>query len=132
MSRSAGTCQERKFDALAASWSAPPVPALTHMRVVIAPVLVGKRIVRLVAPLDSLLEVEEWVGEWWEPTDVTLTVASRAPSAPFALLRRRGVPAEDCVVGPRPTDAEIQALMHAAEPRESLTDPPWGRPNRIS
>ncbi|MFN0098754.1 MAG: hypothetical protein ACKVS7_08780 [Gemmatimonadaceae bacterium] len=84
------------------------------MRVVVSPVLVGDRIVRIVSPVDSLLEVEEWVGEWWEPSAITLTTASQAPSAPVALLRSRGVPLEDCAeTSSRPTEHALQFLMLA-------------------
>jgi hypothetical protein len=84
------------------------------MRVVVSPVLVGDRIVRIVSPVDSLLEVEEWVGEWWEPSAITLTTASQAPSAPVALLQARGVPLEDCAETPsRPTEHALQFLMLA-------------------
>ncbi|MCC7003408.1 MAG: hypothetical protein IT357_14720 [Gemmatimonadaceae bacterium] len=84
------------------------------MRVVVSPVLVGERIVRIVSPVDSLLEVEEWVGEWWEPSAVTLTTASQAPSASMAVLRSRGVPVEDCEETPsRPSVRALQFLMLA-------------------
>ncbi len=93
------------------------------MRIVIAPVLVGDRICRIVSPVDSLLEVEEWVGEWWEPSTVTLTLASQAPAAPESLLQERGVPPEDrAPSGPRPDAGEIQALLRAREPHAA--EPP--------
>jgi len=84
------------------------------MRVVVSPVLVGDRIVRIVSPVDSLLEVEEWVGEWWEPSAITLTTASQAPSAPVAVLQARGVPLEDCAeTASRPSEHALQFLMLA-------------------
>lgn len=87
------------------------------MRILVAPVLVGDRICRIISPIASLLEVEEWVGEWWEPSTVTLTTASQSPSAPDRLLEERGVPAADRVATePRTSDPEIQGLMRADQP----------------
>lgn len=87
------------------------------MRVVVAPVLVGDRICRIVAPLQSLLEVEEWAGAWWEPSSVTLTEASVAPIVPDALLEERGVPVEDRVASEdRPAQTEIEALIRTRDP----------------
>ena len=87
------------------------------MRVVVPPVLVDDRIVRIVSPVESLLEVEEWVGAWWEPSGVTLTQASIAPVAPDALLHERGVPREDCETAePRPAQIDIEALIHTHDP----------------
>lgn len=87
------------------------------MRVVVPPVLVDDRIVRIVSPVESLLEVEEWVGAWWEPSGVTLTQASIAPVAPDALLHERGVPREDCEASePRPAQMDIEALIHTRDP----------------
>lgn len=84
------------------------------MRVVVSPVLIGERIVRIVSPVDALLEVEEWVGEWWEPSAITLTTASQAPSAPTSVLRARGVPVEDCVeTVARPSQRALQFLLLA-------------------
>jgi hypothetical protein len=84
------------------------------MRVVVSPVLVGERIVRIVSPVDALLEVEEWVGEWWEPSAITLTTASQAASAPTAVLRARGVPVEDCIeTVARPSEHALQFLLLA-------------------
>ncbi len=87
------------------------------MRVVVAPVLVGDRICRIVAPLQSLLEVEEWVGAWWEPSSVTLTEASIAPIVPESVLAERGVPLEDRVATEgRPAQIEIEALIRTRDP----------------
>jgi hypothetical protein len=87
------------------------------MRVVVPPVLVGEKIVRIVSPVETLLEVEEWVGEWWEPSNITLTAASVAPVAPFDLLQSLGLPAEDCVRGDsRPAQLEIEALIRTRDP----------------
>ena len=101
------------------------------MRVLVAPVLVGDRICRIVSPIDSLLEVEEWVGEWWEPSSVTLTTASQSPPASEHLLRDHGVPPEDRgSFLPSPTDDEIQTLLRGGEPAApalfapAITDPP--------
>jgi len=93
------------------------------MRILVAPVVIGDRICRIVSPVASLLEVEEWAGEWWEPSSVTITTASQAPAATERLLRERGVPLEDCISpGPRAEDLEIQMLMRACDP-EPRGDP---------
>jgi hypothetical protein len=90
------------------------------MRVVVAPVIVDDRICRIVAPVESLLEVEEWVGEWWEPSAVPLTIASVAPAAPTAVLHERGVPESDCLAGAiRPTPEEIEAILLTRDPERS-------------
>ncbi len=90
------------------------------MRILVAPVLVGDRICRIVSPVDSLLEVEEWVGAWWEPSSVTLTTASQAPAAGEAVLRDRGVPPDDCLTtAGRTAEVEIQSLLRAREPVQS-------------
>jgi hypothetical protein len=95
------------------------------MRVLVAPVLVGDRICRIVSPIDSLVEVEQWMGEWWEPSSVTLTAASQSPRASEAVLSDRGVPPEDWHAdGDAMTDAEIQSLLRASEPAA-----PAGRPS---
>jgi hypothetical protein len=87
------------------------------MRVLVAPVLVGDRICRIVSPIESLLEVEEWVGEWWEPSSVTITTASQSPPASERLLLERGVPPEDHRSSePATSDPEIQSLLRAREP----------------
>ncbi|MBC7843738.1 MAG: hypothetical protein H7099_15565 [Gemmatimonadaceae bacterium] len=92
------------------------------MRVVVAPVLVGDRICRIVAPLQSLLEVEEWVGAWWEPSSVTLTEASVAPIVPAELLTARGVPLEDRLAAEdRPAQTDIEALIHTHDPERPAT-----------
>lgn len=87
------------------------------MRVLVAPVLVGDRICRIVSPIESLLEVEEWVGEWWEPSSVTITTASQSPPASERVLQERGVPPEDHRSSePATSDPEIQSLLRAHEP----------------
>lgn len=83
------------------------------MRILSPPVLVGERICRVVSPIASLLEVEEWVGAWWEPSVVTITTASQAPHAPVAMLLARGVPGEDHATGSLHHLEDIQALMRA-------------------
>ncbi len=86
------------------------------MRVCVAPVLVGVQLCRIVSPIASLLEVEEWIGEWWEPSSVTLTMASRAPAACESVLQMRGVPASDWVATGLPlSNPEIQSLLFAGE-----------------
>lgn len=65
------------------------------MQVVVPPVYVGGRILRVISSTPHLYEVEEWVGEWWEPSVITLSVATSAPSAPEEVLDAAGVPAED-------------------------------------
>jgi hypothetical protein len=65
------------------------------VHVVIPPVLIGDRIFRIVAPLPSLLEVEEWMGEWWEPSTLTFRTVSSAPPASHLVLASRGVPRQE-------------------------------------
>lgn len=90
------------------------------MRVVVAPVVVDGRICRIVSPVDSLLEVEEWAGDWWEPSVVPLTLVSLAPLADAETLRGHGVPPDDCVaVEPRPAPQDIEALMMTRDPEKS-------------
>ena len=87
------------------------------MRVVVSPVIVGDRICRIVSPVQSLLEVEEWAGDWWEPSSVPLTTASLSPAAAESLLRLRGVPEADCVTSePRPAQIDIEASMMTRDP----------------
>jgi hypothetical protein len=88
------------------------------MRVVVPPVLVGDRICRIVSALESLLEVEEWVGAWWEPSSIPLTLASRASRASDAMLDARGVPESDrAEPAVWPTQGDIEALMRARDPQ---------------
>ncbi len=84
------------------------------MRILSPPVLVGERICRVVSPIASLLEVEEWVGAWWEPSAVTITTASQAPPAPLMVLHARGVPAEDHATESSVHLGDVQALMRAS------------------
>jgi len=84
------------------------------MRILCAPVLVGDRLCRIVSPVATLLEVEEWVGEWWEPSSITLTTASQASPAPVALLQARGVPLEDHAGNAPTPEFEIQSLLRAS------------------
>jgi len=87
------------------------------MRVVVSPVIVGDRICRITSPVQSLLEVEEWAGEWWEPSSIPLTIASRSPTAEASVLRARGVPEADCVTSePRPAQLDIEASMRTGDP----------------
>ena len=62
------------------------------MNVVVPPVLVGGRILRIVSSTPHLYEVEEWVGEWWEPSSVTLSVATAAQAATSDEMDAQGVP----------------------------------------
>lgn len=84
------------------------------MRILSPPVLVGERICRVVSPIASLLEVEEWVGAWWEPSAVTITTASQAPRASVVVLHARGVPAEDHTTEASAPLGDVQALMRAS------------------
>jgi hypothetical protein len=87
------------------------------MRVVVPPVLVGDRICRIVSALESLLEVEEWVGAWWAPSDVPLTLVSSAAPASDALLQLRGVPESDRMgITDRPLPSDFEALMRSRDP----------------
>ncbi len=99
-------------------WTATsPSPVHTFMRVVVPPVIVGDRICRIVSPVASLLEVEEWAGAWWEPSTIQLTIASEATAAPESLLRDLGIPLSDCVATePRPAQREIEASMMTLDP----------------
>ena len=62
------------------------------MRVILPPVLVDGKICRIIAPVPSLLEVQEWMGAFWLPSDVLLSTAAASAPAPLALLHSRGVP----------------------------------------
>ncbi len=99
-------------------WAAiSPSPDSDSMRVVVCPVIVGDRICRIVSPVQSLLEVEEWAGEWWEPSSIPLTIASLSTAADASLLRARGVPEADCFASePRPDQLAIEALMLTRDP----------------
>jgi hypothetical protein len=82
------------------------------MRVIVAPVVVNDRVCRIVSPVDSLLEVEEWVGEWWEPSAVPLTTVSLAEAAPQSMLLDLGIPASDWfAIDLRPAQGDIEASM---------------------
>ncbi len=84
------------------------------MRVVVPPVLVHDRICRIVSPVESLLEVEEWVGEWWEPSGLTLSTVSGAPPVPEVELVRHGVPPSDWgSAADRTSSSAIEAMMLA-------------------
>lgn len=90
------------------------------MRVVVPPVIVDDRICRIVSPVESLLEVEEWVGAWWEPSAVPLTMASLAPRASERVLQERGVPEEDRLeTSVRSTPEEIEAILLTRDPERS-------------
>lgn len=97
-----------------------PFAGKIQMRVVVSPVIVDDRICRIVAAVESLLEVEEWAGGWWEPSGVTLTAVGAAPAAAEAVLRSRGVPIEDCVAADGSTaQRDIQALLMTRDPDHS-------------
>lgn len=87
------------------------------MRVIVPPVVVGDRICRIVAAVESLLEVEEWAGQWWEPSTITLSDASHGTTADAELLHARGVPLADWIASsPRSGESEIQAWLQARDP----------------
>ncbi len=87
------------------------------MRVIVPPVLVGDRICRIVSALESLLEVEEWVGAWWEPSDVPLTQVSSATAASELVLFARNVPKSDQTTSSvRPLHGDVEALMQPDAP----------------
>ena len=87
------------------------------MRVVVAPVLVDDRICRRVAAIESLLEVEEWVGAWWEPSCVSLTQVSSAASTAPEVLRARGLSEVDIEAVSAPMRSlEFEALMRGTDP----------------
>jgi hypothetical protein len=92
------------------------------MRVVVSPVLVGDRICRIVSAVDSLLEVEEWVGAWWEPSAIPLTTVSNSAAVSESELRARGVPESDWLLSgqTRPTPAEIEAIILTHDPGRSV------------
>lgn len=84
------------------------------MRIIVPPVLIGTRICRIVAPVEHLLEVEEWVGEWWEPCALTISEVGAAPRVSEKMLDQRAVPREDR--GPnddRTSASAIQTMMLA-------------------
>lgn len=88
------------------------------MRVVVPPVLVEDRICRIIAAVESLLEVEEWAGAWWQPSGVPLTLVSTAVVASPELLRARGVPECDIATADmRPPQIELEALMRGLDPQ---------------
>ena len=92
------------------------------MRVLVAPVVVGDRICRIVSPVRSLLEVEEWAGEWWEPSLVTLTEVVRARAASRSELRARGVPEADHAASGQLTPIALQAMLRAHEPSHPVLE----------
>lgn len=84
------------------------------MHVIVPPVVVADRICRIVAPLPSLLEVEEWMGEWWEPCMLTFREVGAAPPATARLLEQRGVPRDEWgLQGERASMERIDALLLA-------------------
>ncbi len=70
------------------------------MNVVVPPVVVGGRILRIVSSAPHFYEVEEWMGQWWEPGSVTLSVAIAAPAATDHELDVQSVPEAERVGGP--------------------------------
>lgn len=65
------------------------------MHVLVPPALAHGRICRVIAPIADLIEVQEWRGEYWLPSDLTLSAVRRAPRAPRHLLEAQAVPHED-------------------------------------
>jgi hypothetical protein len=101
--------------------------------VLVPPVVVGSRICRVVSPIESIIEVEEWVGEWWEPSSVTLTAASRAPLADWKLLVSAGIPpADHAATIARVSGAELQAMLIVDNGKEQATSiaSPFGATSR--
>jgi hypothetical protein len=101
--------------------------------ILVPPVVVRDRICRIVAPVPSLLEVEEWTGEWWEPSTLTLREVSSAPMASVEVLRASGIPQDEW--GSALTRASAQAIeaMLLADvieraPLASTDTPPDGMP----
>lgn len=91
------------------------------MRVVIGPVIVGTSVCRIVSPVESLLEVEEWVGQWWEPSVVPLSVASVSPPAIVDDLMARGIPEADWVAShPSLDQSMIESLIRTSDPERSI------------
>ncbi len=84
------------------------------MIVIVPPALVRDRLCRIVAPVPTLLEVEEWTGAWWEPSSLTLREVSSAPLASHALLLAHAVPREEWGTAITPVSAQtIEAMMRA-------------------
>jgi hypothetical protein len=98
------------------------------MRVILAPVVIDGRICRVVSAIDTLLEVEEWVGAWWEPSLVTISDAARGTPASDALLLAGGVPPTDWIVTEARSDAaSVLRQLRPALPTDGLApdvDPP--------
>jgi len=80
------------------------------MNVVVPPVLVGGKILRIVSSTPHLYEVEEWVGEWWEPSGVTLSAATMASAATAEELDAQGVPEAE-----RVASADRLSIEHLSE-----------------
>ena len=77
------------------------------MRVIVPPVIVGGRICRVIAPVPALLEVQEWFGDSWHPSDVLLSTAIKGERAALALLHSLGVPRGDHSPWPRRAAADF-------------------------
>ena len=92
------------------------------MRIVVPPVVVDGRICRIVAPVEALLEVEEWVGEWWEPSSIGLTTASHAERASREQLLAHGVPEADHGLDEHRTPFdEIEAMIQRRDPERAAS-----------
>lgn len=92
------------------------------MNVVLPPVVVDGKICRIVAPVPSLLEVQEWMGAFWLPSDVLLSTATAAAPAPLALLHSHGVPRADHGQWPRHgTITEGALIARASRPRRTIS-----------
>lgn len=81
------------------------------MLVVVPPVLAQGRICRVVAPIADLIEVQEWRGEYWLPSELTLSVVRRAPTAPRHVLEAQAVPASDWSVEERAAPSPDAGLL---------------------
>ena len=89
----------------------------SRMSVRAAPGVVHGRICRIVSPVPSLLELEEWFGERWEPSSVPITAASVAAPALESELVAQGVPSDDWGLTDPPAQREaLEAPLPNAWP----------------
>ena len=73
--------------------SAPPEPAVPENEAhVTRPLLYAGGVYRLVSGVSQQVVVEEWAGEYWQPSLVPLHLVYAAPLAPDELLDRACVP----------------------------------------
>jgi hypothetical protein len=106
---------------LRCGWRSPRRRCPRSMQVLVPPVMLGGRIYRIVSPVDALLEVEEWVGAWWEPCSVPLTQVSIAPAATEAMLDALGVPSDERSASTeRLAQPDLEALMRSRDPERPV------------